>query len=118
MVNLPFLVTIFATIMLFLSGALILPNHNPKNKTSLIDYFHENGRYAVLVISLYLFSCVIINILQGQLLFSEANIFNFILAPLGILTYSIPNRKFQFISTLVFVIMTLIAFMIGVWTFF
>jgi hypothetical protein len=110
--------TVASTILLFLSGALILPNKTSKTKNILSDYFVENGRFAVLMISLYLINCVNINLFAGQTLSDTANIFDFILAPLCILIFAYKNRKTQLFGTLSVAIITVIAFITGVWGFF
>ncbi|HKK11264.1 MAG TPA: hypothetical protein VJ945_00410 [Flavobacteriaceae bacterium] len=109
--------TVVSTILLFLSGALILPNKTSKTKNNLNDYFEQNGRYAVLMIALYLINCVVINYFSGQVPWETANIFDYILSPLCILIFATKNGKIKLVGTLIIAVMTAIAFLTGIWGF-
>ena len=69
------------------------------------------------MVSIYLLNAVITNMFGGNEMFSIGNIFDFVLAPIGILVFAIRNHKFQLIASIIFSIITTLAFLIGAWGF-
>lgn len=59
------LVTYFSllsiAVNLFVAGALILPGSGETERQTLLDYFNQDGRWAVLAVGIYAFSAIWVN---------------------------------------------------------
>jgi len=112
-----YLLTVFSAVTLFIAGALVLPNSMPDEEANLYDYFQKNGKYAVLILSVYLMTQAAINFTGHRDILVAANIYNFILAPIGIVFVLIQKKQIVALISVLYAFLVMYAFMTGAWSF-
>lgn len=100
-----FLTLLTLTLLLFVAGALVLPSSDEHALDDLTDYFQENGRWAMVAVSVYSVGTVIANwLLFGASPFSVAGLAVVGAALLPIAAFVAPSRSVRAGQTVAFVI--------------
>lgn len=104
-----FLLLVFLALSLFVSAALVLPSRSEDEHNGLRIYFEQDGRYALLSLSTYLFLGLIVNILLFQAppiaLWSAIDV---IMIILPVCAFAARSRRVYSVITLVYVPINLI----------
>jgi hypothetical protein len=99
-----FLLLVLLALSLFVSAALLLPSRSEDEQNGLRLYFEQDGRYALLFLSAYLFLGMVVNIL----LFKASPIalwgaFDLFMIILPLCAFAATSRKVYSILTLIYV---------------
>ncbi|MGO4003188.1 hypothetical protein ABVN23_19085 [Pseudomonas fluorescens] len=99
-----FLLLVLLALSLFVSAALLLPSRSEDEQDGLRVYFEQDGRYALLSLSTYLFLGFVVNIL----LFKSSPIalwgaFDVIMIILPVCAFAAKSRKLYSFITLIYV---------------
>jgi uncharacterized membrane protein len=104
-----FLLLVLLALSLFVSAALLLPSRSEDEQNGLRIYFEQDGRYALLSLSTYLFLGFVVNIL----LFKASPIalwaaFDVVMIVLPICAFAAKSRKLYSAITIFYVPLTVI----------
>ena len=93
-------------VLLFLSGALILPTRDRDLAVGLLDDFDVHGKYALVPISVYLLMFIPMNVRMGNSWFALVNIPDVILGVLAAVAFLTKKPGARAVSTLLYLAVT------------
>jgi len=102
-VALSFVLVLVVALLLFAAGGLILPTDLGSYPDDLDDYFQDDGRWAVAVITTFLVSSIIANVVLFDVALAGAmNLWNMLGVVITAVVIGVRHRMIQGAATLVF----------------
>jgi hypothetical protein len=89
-------------VLLFLSGALILPTRDRELETGLLDDFDANGKYALVPLNIYLLTFIPMNVRMGNSWFSLVNAPDVVLGLLAAVALITKNPRARAVSSILY----------------
>ena len=105
-----FLVLILLPLLLFLSGALVLPSRSEDETQGIRQYFERDGRYGLLPFALYLTIAFLVDMIYFQAPLAGVTSLNLLLTAATVAVFAARSRRVQAAITLA--VMPLMAVMI------
>lgn len=106
-----FLVLILLPLLLFLSGALILPSRSEDESRGIREYFERDGRYGLLPFAMYLVIAVAVDVTFFRAPISGVASLNLLLAVATLMVFAARSRRVQ--AGLTLAVIPLMAIAIG-----
>ena len=105
---------LLTAVLLFLSGALVLPSRDHEWTLGMKADFERNGRFALIPFSLYMLVWIPINIRMSGW-FDPTNILNLVLVGLAALAFAQRTRRYRGIATAAYLVLVVFG-MLFVWS--
>lgn len=102
-------------VLLFLSGAVILPTRDRELQSGLLGDFDDHGRYALIPVSLYLLLWIPVNRRFGVPWISEENFFDVLLSALAAVAFFSKATRIRATASLAYLLVAIWAVFV-VWS--